>query len=776
MPGSLRLPRSFRLPQSVAALAAGSLLACVAIAAAVAAPPLILTLGLGAAATLLLLSSWRKEWEFPLHLAAATLLCVVAWWAEDRVWWLALLAVFSIFVTFWIAVIRSRQRARDAEARADQLAVQVDRRISELFSLQELSYVLSESIQLDRVVDQVAKYAARFLQADGAIVVLVEMEGRALRVVAASGNLDWLVGQVSEDPESTLVRFAIGRDRIEVAHGTDDPTINLIGNVMVRSAAVAPLRAQGITMGALAVADRRGGPFTTEDLWLLSTVATNASVVLANSRLYEMVRRSEEEWETAFNALIEGIAVVGPSGAILRANRALAALAELPKAELIGRNFGELLPGASDAVAGLIAAAYGGERTAPLVVRIEHTQRVLRLTAGPLAAAEPGSVVILVEDVTEQRMLEAQIIQNDKMASIGQLVSGVAHELNNPLTSIAGLAELLLERPPHPEIPREHLRVIHDQAERAGRIVRNLLTFARKGVAEKTAVDLNDVVTRTSLLIVYELQLHGIELDSELSPDPIVVLGDRYELQQVLLNLVTNAVQAVSALEPGKPRRITLFTHRSEGNAVLRVRDTGPGVPGHLAPYLFTPFFTTKAPGEGTGLGLSLSYGLVKAHGGALTYEGPLDGGAEFQITLPLFETELPALVEKPLSGTGSRLSARRILVVDEDPAVHRLVSALFAAEGYAVESVRSGEQALRLAREGEYDLIIADVRMAAGTAEPFAQALLVACPEARGRLVVACAGEEDLPDHLLATQPLRRVTKPFNLRDLRTVAQEILQ
>ena len=160
---------------------------------------------------------------------------------------------------------------------------------------------------------------------------------------------------------------------------------------------------------------------------------------------------------------------------------------------------------------------------------------------------------MLVEDVTEQRIMEAQLIQNDKMASIGQLVSGVAHELNNPLTSIAGLTELLLERELHPDFPREHLRVIHDQAERAGRIVRNLLTFARKGVPEKAPVDLNDVAARTSLLIVYELQLHGIELEQALDPSPVVVLGDRYELQQVLLNLITNAVQAVSSLPAGRP-------------------------------------------------------------------------------------------------------------------------------------------------------------------------------------------------------------------------------
>jgi two-component system NtrC family sensor kinase len=497
-------------------------------------------------------------------------------------------------------------------------------------------------------------------------------------------------------------------------------------------------------------------------------------VVVANSRLYEMVRRSEEEWETTFNALVEGIAVVGPKGAILRANRALAQLAEVPEPELIGRDFCGLLPGASEAVAGLIETAYRKERTAPLVVRLEHNHRVLRLTAAPLAGVEPGSVVVLIEDVTEQRMLEAQIIQNDKMASIGQLVSGVAHELNNPLASIAGLSELLLERPPHPELPREHLRVIHDQAERAGRIVRNLLTFARKGVAEKSAVDLNDVVTRTSQLIVYELQLHGIELDSELSPDPVVVLGDRHELQQVLLNLITNAVQAVGGLESGKPRRITLITSRSDGEAALRVRDTGPGVPKHLAPYLFTPFFTTKAPGEGTGLGLSLSYGLVKAHGGTLTYDPPPEGGAEFRVTLPLYKPGLALPADQPLASRNGTMTAGRILVVDEDPAVHRMVSAVFAPEGYAVESVRSGEQALRLAQEGEYDLIIVDARMAAGAAEPCAHALLDACPQVRHRLVVACAGE-DLPAPL-ADQPVRRVAKPFNPRDLRTIAREILQ
>jgi two-component system NtrC family sensor kinase len=744
--------------------------------------PGLVTIGCGIAAGLtLLLTVWRREWEVPLHAFAATLLGVLAWLTNDRMWWLAVGAVVTIAASFWIAIGRGRRRLRESETKCDQLASQLDRRISELFSLQELSYVLSESIQLDRIVDQVAKYAGRFLQADGAIVVLADDEqGRFLRVAGAAGSLEPLIGQVSDDPDTALVRFAMQRERIEVAQGVSVPTVNLIGGTTVRSAAVAPLRSQGVTMGALAVADRQGGPFTTEDLWLLSTVATNASVVLANGRLYEIVRRSKDEWETAFNALAEGIAVIGPGDTILRSNRALAALAERPESELVGKSFTETLLGASDAVTQLIESSHRGERTTPVVIRLERSGRVLRITAAPFAE-RAGRVVLLVEDVTEQRILEAQLIQNDKMASIGQLVSGVAHELNNPLTSIAGLTELLLERELHPDVPREHLRVIHDQADRAGRIVRNLLTFARKGVPEKSPVDLNDVAARSALLIVYEMQLHGIELEQALSADPVVVLGDRHELQQVLLNLITNAVQAVSGLPPGARRRIAITTTREEGQAILRVRDTGPGVAPQHASALFTPFFTTKAAGQGTGLGLSLSYGLVKAHDGVLSYEPPAEGGAEFRVALPLYDapvgrqaTESTAPAHPAEPAEPAPRAARRVLVVDADLAVHRLVNALLSPDGIEVETVRAGEQGLRLACEKAYDLIIADAGATAGATELFVHALAAASPPSIDRLVVTYTGQAE-PSDLLPDRPVPHARKPFNLRDLHALALQIL-
>ncbi|MGH7518217.1 MAG: ATP-binding protein [Gemmatimonadales bacterium] len=663
-------------------------------------------------------------------------------------------------------VLKVRARLRDSQRRQEDTARQLDRRISELFSLQELSYVLSESIQLDRIAEQVARYAGRFLQAEGALLALVEdPDGRRLRVAAASGTLAPLQGRIFEGLEAALVRSALVRERIEVAQGTAGAGVTLLGGTEVRSAAVAPLRAQGLPLGALAVADRRDGQFTTEDLWLLSTVATQTSVVVANSRLYEMVRRSTEEWETAFNALSEGLAVVGSEGTILRANRALGELAGRGPRQLVGADFADAVADGALAARALPSAAQEDERPAPIEIRVDRDRRVLRLTAAPLAGPARGAVVVLVEDVTGQRAMQSQLIHSEKMAAIGQLVSGVAHELNNPLTSIAGLAELLVQPGmlPDPAPAREHLRVIHAQAERAGRIVRNLLTFARKGGQDRSPVDLNDVVSRTALLIVYDLQQRQIDLVRELSPEPVVVLGDRQEFQQVLLNLIMNAAQAMSGVAPGHPRRLVLATAREGGEALLKVTDTGPGVPPAQVAQLFTPFFTTKVPGQGTGLGLSLSYGMVEAHGGRITYEPARGGGAEFTVRLPLHDAERPPV------------PARRVLVVDDDPGVHRLVHALFAPDGHVVAAARTGEQGLRLAAERGYDLVIADGRLSVGGQRRFVAALLAEHPDWRDRLIVAGAPRPSQGAADGEPAPTHTIPKPLQVRDLRRLVGRIL-
>ena len=609
-------------------------------------------------------------------------------------------------------------------------------------------------------MEQVARFTARFLEADGTLVVLASEEHPDLRVAAAEGTLSSLRGRLIPTDQGGLLTQAIGRERIELADGPP-PGIELIAGVRSPRAAVAPLRAHGMTLGALAVAARADRPFSTQDLWLISTVAMQAAVVLTNSRFFGLLRQGKEEWETTFDALSEGIALVDASGRVTRANRALSALASVPLASLVGREFIPALFISSEAAEAVIDGARRGEARPPVLIQSPRFNRTLRLTAAPLPVhAGAGSVVVMVEDVTDQRALEAQLIQNDKMAAVGQLVSGVAHELNNPLTSIAGLSELLLEQQRLPANAREHLRVIHEQADRAGRIVANLLTFARKGTPEQGEVDLDDVAQRTTLLIQAELRLRGIELERR-QGERAVVRGDRYELQQVLLNLLTNAVHALAGQPPDAPRRILVETSREDHEAVVRIVDSGPGIPPALVGQIFTPFFTTKEPGQGTGLGLSISYGIVESHGGHLSCAAAEGGGSVFTIRLPL-------------SGGGAAAAdtvRTRVLLADADLSVHRMVAALFAPDGLVIHAVRTGAEALAQLSGGAYDLVLLDPALS-GPGGPFLASLLALQPELESRLVLL-TDHPDLLDPALARFP--RLGKPIRPREARAALRALM-
>src|SRR5437773_2192412 len=475
---------------------------------------------------------------------------------------------------------RLRERLVRSEQERRRAAEELNRRLSELFSLQELSYGLSDSLELDRIVEQVVRYAVRFLDAQGALLALLgDASSDPLRVAAAEGTLAPLRGQKIQGDDAGLIARSTAREHLELIRNSGDDPTPLFADVQAGAAAAVPLRAHGVVVGTLVIADPREGVFVAEDLRLLSTLATHAAVVIANARFFEMVRRAKEQWETAFDALSEGIAVVDDEGRVRRANRALADLLGAPLPNVVGLHLGAALLGKSHALLEVLDAARRGDRPAPLVARSEQLRRTVRVNAALISGATAEqSVVVLIEDVTEQQALETQLVQSEKLAAVGQLVSGVAHELNNPLTSIAGLSEFLLEQKELGKKDRGHLQVIQEQAERAGRIVRNLLTFARKGAAERVPVDLNDVIRRTLSLTSYDLKLKDIQVERELSGALPDVFGDRHGLQQVVLNLVTNAAHAVAENPRERSREITVSTW-FDGQVHLRVADTGPGFP-----------------------------------------------------------------------------------------------------------------------------------------------------------------------------------------------------
>jgi two-component system NtrC family sensor kinase len=686
---------------------------------------------------------------------------------------LALLG-FAALVAGGAYLAGSRWARAHAAAGLAQSNAELARRLRELFLFQELTYLLSESLEVERIAEQVARYLVRFLDAQGAMVALAGQAEGTIQIAAAEGSLGPCAGRAVSLADAGPIAQAMVHEKLELVGGlTPAP---LLPGVEARQAAVAPLRVHGATAGAIVAVDP-SQEFGPDQIRLLSTVAAHAAVVLTNARLFDQLRAGKQQWESTFDALATGIAVVDDAGRIRRANRGLAGTLSRPVAELVGSNLAYELLGNAAALADLYQAAGRGERMPPLTLRSEPLQRFFRIAVAPMRGdASDGWVVALIEDVTEQKAFEAQMVQHEKMAAVGQLVSGVAHELNNPLTSVSGLAELLLSQQATMPAAQEHLRVIHEQAERAGTIVRNLLSFSRPGPAEIAPLDLGDVVRRTALLLQYEVHLQQVDLVTEVPPEPVTVLADRTQLQQVVVNLLTNALQAVASNPPGRPRHIAIRAGRSADRVRVEVEDTGPGVPEDLVRHIFTPFFTTKGPGVGTGLGLAIAYGIVERHGGALSVHRSVSGGARFEVDLPASSEPAPA---KRVSRARPRSSAKggrhRILLVDGDPAVRRTISMLFLTDGHTVDTARDATDGLQLLEREDYDLIIADPGVQAASGTPFADELVARWPELRPHTIFATADVRPETEAWLRGLGCHYLHKPLSARQLRAAAAELL-
>jgi two-component system NtrC family sensor kinase len=328
------------------------------------------------------------------------------------------------------------------------------------------------------------------------------------------------------------------------------------------------------------------------------------------------------------------------------------------------------------------------------------------------AIRENGAIAHLVgveRDITEEIRLQEQLVQTERLSAIGELVAGVAHEINNPLQTVVGSVELMLEDNPSAST-RQDLETVRREAARAAQIVRSLLASVRRGTPDRVPLDLNDIVRQAVALRAFPLQQKAITLTVDCREEPAVVRGSREELQQVVMNLLLNAEQAVDS---GGRGAVTIRTSSTGGHHAVEVVDNGPGVSEALHGRIFEPFFTTKPVGEGTGLGLSISHGIAAGHGGKLELL-PSERGATFRLLLPAVDAVAPAAhareaVHPPPEGSPGRSSA---LVVDDEPSIRRLVARLLRKRGFDVIEAASGEEALALVRATNIAVVFCDVRM----------------------------------------------------------------
>ncbi len=615
-------------------------------------------------------------------------------------------------------VVAERTFADTLEARVAMRTAELEdtqRVLQRMWRLgQQISLELDPTRALERFVDAASDIA----QADGAAIGLLGDDGR-VRVPVARGALMRLAGWHGSASGSAIERVIRSGSPWIVADtatgaGLAAAPIFPDADIEMRSGAVLPISRRGERIGAVALIRLDANPFTEVTIGRVHAMTDLLNIALENAELVETLRRAEWRFRTLFRSAPDAVFTVLNSGRIREANVAASEILGLDTVRMVGRRLSELAD--KDDRARLdeaLAATFEG-RPARLEMTFRGApggpSRVVSLAASLLPEADPPSVLVVARDVTAEREMRGRLMESDRLAAVGELVAGVAHEVNNPLSSISAYAQLLLRDPAIEGPQREQVEVIRSETTRAAQVVKDLLAFARRSEPRHEPLDLNLVVARTVRMRSYQLSSHRVTLDQALDENLPAVIGDARQLQQVCLNLVTNATQAMG----DRGGTLTIATRSAGGNVILEVSDTGSGIPAEVRARIFEPFFTTKKEGEGTGLGLSVSYGIVTAHRGRIEMAATSDRGTTFRVQLPAADTRVsdatpadpsPLNLRSPIAGI-------RLLFVDDEPALRRGVTAYGQARGFTVITADGGEEAIGVIRETNVDAIVCDIRM----------------------------------------------------------------
>ncbi|MFT7624512.1 MAG: two-component system NtrC family sensor kinase [Myxococcota bacterium] len=381
-------------------------------------------------------------------------------------------------------------------------------------------------------------------------------------------------------------------------------------------------------------------PAKTESADLQSLRETNRVLEEAVVERTRALMVAKQAWEATFDAIVDPLCIVSPDMVIVRANVAHAQQAERDVREISGRPCYEALFGTDTTCRGCPARAtfatgepHEGEVTD--LVR-GRTYRMSSFPKRPAGASEFDEVVCHYRDITEEKVLQQRLRQSEKMAAVGTLSGGVAHEINNPLGAILAFAQLALRQAEPGSLIEDFVSEIEDSAHRCKHIVASLLDFSRPSRGERHPVDMQQVVDQALFLCHTQYDRSHYATTFDVPTDLPTIVGDRNQLGQVALNLISNAFQAMESTGGG---RVEMSLECIEDEwLVLVVRDNGQGIDDRYVAKIFEPFFTTKPEGKGTGLGLSISYSIVKDHGGSIEVESTLGEGTCFEVRLPLHE------------------------------------------------------------------------------------------------------------------------------------------
>lgn len=510
----------------------------------------------------------------------------------------------------------------------------------------------------------------------------------------------------------------------------------------------------------------------------------STSDVTARKQSEVALRASEARFRSITEAHPVPVMIVGLSyGSILYVSPSAEILLALPQSVLLQQTFDRFLNDVPAMTEIWEIMSKGREVNLKEVQLARGDGRKLdtALSARRINYQNQDAMVIGLYDLTERKQAEAQIArqqealqQSEKMAALGGLLAGVAHELNNPLSVVVGQATLLMEGSPEPKVVTRAEK-IYKAADRCSRIVKSFLALARRKPPERKPMDINSIIHNSLELLGYQLRTGNIEIVLELEDKLPDVAGDADQMTQVFTNLVLNATQALIGWP--KERRITIRSiNDKEGHVVIMVADSGPGVPTELRSKIFEPFFTTKSGSGGTGVGLSLCLNIVASHGGQVTVEDTPEGGATFLIILPISTATAEAALDTNQEKTALPQKLR-ILVVDDEVELAQTLAELLEPGGLEVDIAANGAIALEKLHKREFDVIVSDLRMPVLDGPGLYEALGRELPSYLGKIIYVTG--DTLSTHVqafLKQHPVRVIEKPYRLVDVKNAIDDLIK
>ncbi|MEK7774043.1 MAG: ATP-binding protein, partial [Deltaproteobacteria bacterium] len=387
--------------------------------------------------------------------------------------------------------------------------------------------------------------------------------------------------------------------------------------------------------------------------------------------------------------------------------------------------------------------------------------------------------VHIARDITQEKLLREQLLHSEKLSSVGKLVAGIAHELNNPLMGIMGFSQILMDLPGDKKIEdiKDKLRKIYHESLRTAKIVQNLLTFARAKKTERDFHNINALLKHTLELREYSLKSNNIQVALDLDPELPGTMVDPFQIQQVFINIINNAEDAMVASKGSGAIRIK--TKKQRGKIEIIFRDDGPGIPEEIVNKVFDPFFTTKEVGKGTGLGLSITHGIVTEHGGAIDISCPDDGGTAVTVELPIVN-KAQWMEVRNIVATGGRTwnftSGKKVLIVDDEKSIRETLNDILTREGFAVETARDGREALDILERDKFTLIITDMKMPGIGGLDLYDSVLKKYNYLKNRIIILTGDvfSENIKEFFNRTN-CPYILKPFEPRELLALIRQVI-